>query len=347
MASGRKRGKTWMGLYRDADGCQKSAGSFPTEKAALKAARLAEAGVPVIKSETVYNAKVRGKATVASYAYEWLPNHPLSAHARYVYEQVVRVHIVPALGMLVLANAGASDIKAYFRTLEAKGTSKALLAKIETVMSAMFQAAAEDGKIPFNPVRGVRFHADPPKRRRALTASEWMKVRRYLTGEYRLFCDIQVSCGARIEEIRGLEADDIEGDVWHVARTRAEVNGEFITQKRAKTGRGRDIMMDPEIVEQIKAMGPGRIFTDFRSDSFRQLVWYPACRAAQLDWKPAPRDLRRSFATWAREGGADLETVRVALGHAHLATTDIYLAERPGVGTEALEAVRKALKGAA
>ena len=347
MASARKRGKVWMGLYRDADGRQRSAGSHPTEKAAKKAAERAEAGVPVVKSVEVYRTTVRGKTTVASYAYEWLPAHALSPHARYVYEQVLRVHILVALGSRVLADVGAADIKTYFRTLEAKDTSKALLAKIKTVMSAMFQAAAEDGKIPFNPVRGVRFQADPPARRRALTAAEWMRVRKYIVGEYRLFCDIQASCGARIEEIRGLEAEDIEGNVWHVTRTRAEVNGEFITQKRTKTGRGRDIMMDPAIVEQIKAAGPGRIFSDFRSDSFRQLVWYPACRMAEIGWRPAPRDLRRSFATWARAGGASLEATRMAMGHAHLSTTDIYLGERPEVGTEAQEAVQRALRGAA
>jgi hypothetical protein len=38
MASARRRGKTWMGLYRDAEGRQRSAGSFATKKEALKAA---------------------------------------------------------------------------------------------------------------------------------------------------------------------------------------------------------------------------------------------------------------------------------------------------------------------
>ena len=73
MASARKRGKTWMGLYRDADGRQRSSGSHPTERAALKAARLAEAGVMPVKTVEVYQTKVRGKVTVASYAAEWLP----------------------------------------------------------------------------------------------------------------------------------------------------------------------------------------------------------------------------------------------------------------------------------
>ena len=90
-----------------------------------------------------------------------LPAHPLSPHARYVYEQILRVHILVALGRRVLADVTTADIRGYFRQLETQGTSQALGKKIKTVMSAMFQTAAEDGLIPANVVRGVRFQAAP------------------------------------------------------------------------------------------------------------------------------------------------------------------------------------------
>ena len=88
---------------------------------------------------------------MASYAYEWLAMHALSAHARYVYEQMLRKHIIPALGGLVLANVTAADIRGYFRSLETAGTSQALGKKIKTVLSAMFQAAAEDRRARSTP----------------------------------------------------------------------------------------------------------------------------------------------------------------------------------------------------
>ena len=193
----------------------------------------------------------------------------------------------------------------------------------------------------------MKFQAAPPKRRRALTADQWRAVRKYLTGEYRLLADIQMATGARIEEIMAMETTDITDGVWHVQRVRNQVDGQFSTRDMTKTKKDRWTLIGPELAEQIKAAGPGRVFSDFRLDTYRQCVWYPACKAAGLDWRPAPRDLRRTFATLAREGGADLEAVRVALGHTRLATTDIYLGERPGVGTEALEAVQRALRGAA
>lgn len=346
MASARLRGKKFMALYRDAEGRQKSAGTYETKKAALSAATLAEAGMVPVKAQSVYSDRKRGKLTVAGYAPGWLANHPMAPHTAYVYDQMLRCHILPALGGRVLADVTAADIRAMFRALEAKGTSQALGKKIKTVMSAMFQVAAEDGLIPFNPARGVTFKAAPPKRRRALTADEWFRVRRYLTGQYRLLADVQMGTGARIEEIMALEAEDVTNGEWHVCRVRNQVNGVFSTKDYTKTGRDRWIPIEPKLAEQIKAAGPGRVFTDFLLNSYRLLHWYPACRMAGLDWRPAPRDLRRTFATLLRKGGADLETVRVGLGHTKLATTDSYLGERPETKADALEALRRGLSAA-
>ena len=150
MASARKRGKTWMGLYRDADGRQRSAGSHPTEKAAMKAARLAKARVMPGKPEVVYRNTVRGKATVASYAYEWLALHALSALMRGTCtSRYSGSHIIPALGGRVLADVTAADIRGYFRSPgDRRHVPQALGSKIKTVLSAMFQAAAEDRLCP-------------------------------------------------------------------------------------------------------------------------------------------------------------------------------------------------------
>ena len=336
-----------MALYRDGEGRQRSAGTYATKTAAKNAAKLAEAGIMPVKTEVAYPGKIRGKLTVAGYAPGWLANHPMAPHTAYVYDQMVRKHIVPALGGRVLADVAVSDVRAMFRRYEADGTSKALLAKIKTVLSAMMQAAAEDGLVPVNVVRGVRFQAAPPKRRRALTADQWLRVRKYLTGEYRLLGDVVMATGCRIEEALGMEGRDITNGVWHIQRVRNQVDGEFTTKDKTKNGRTRRVTLPAGLAGQIKAAGPGRVFTDFRLDSYRQLHWYPACKAAGLDWRPAPRDLRRTFATMARAKGVDLEVIRKVLGHGDLDTTRIYLDEKDEAPADAMEAVEKALKDAA
>lgn len=109
---------------------------------ALKAARLAEAGVVPVKTEAVYPARVRGKVTVASYAMEWLDSHPMAPHTRKSYTQALKKHIIPAVGGRVLADVTAADIRVLFRHMERDGASRDLLAKVKTVLSSMLQTAA-------------------------------------------------------------------------------------------------------------------------------------------------------------------------------------------------------------
>jgi integrase len=141
-------------------------------------------------------------------------------------------------------------------------------------------------------------------------------------------------------------AKDVTDGVWTIQRVRSQVGPEFIDRKSTKTSKPRSVMLPPDVAARIEAAGPGRVFTDVTRQVFR-IRWAMACRAAGLDWTPAPRDLRRTFATLARAGGADLEVVQHALGHSKLSTTSIYLDERPEARGEAFLAVQKAMKGAA
>lgn len=86
---------------------------------------------------------------------------------------------------------------------------------------------------------------------------------------------------------------------------------------------------------------------DIRIDTYRQVRWYAAVKAAGLDWRPAPRDLRRTFATLAREAGVPLDVIRQQLGHTKISTTDVYLGEPAVASSRAMEAVQQALRRAA
>lgn len=57
--------------------------------------------------------------------------------------------------------------------------------------------------------------------------------------------------------------------------------------------------------------------------------------------KLRPHDLRRSMAALARKNGADLEEIRMTLGHANVATTQVYLGGRleAGLGRAAVDRV--------
>lgn len=74
-------------------------------------------------------------------------------------------------------------------------------------------------------------------------------------------------------------------------------------------------------------------------------VWYPACKAADLDPRPRTHDLRHSHASWLLAGGADLEVVRQRLGHGSIVTTGKYVHTLPTADDTALRALARTRSG--
>ena len=74
---------------------------------------------------------------------------------------------------------------------------------------------------------------------------------------------------------------------------------------------------------------------------FRDHIWLPTLKAANLGIHVRPHDLRHAHASWLLAGGADLQVVKERLGHASIVTTEKYLHTLPEADETALDALSK------
>lgn len=102
---------------------------------------------------------------------------------------------------------------------------------------------------------------------------------------------------------------------------------DYRAQRRAS---GKDSPRAPRAVDT-----DGHVSRDW----FREKVWLPALKAAELDFHVRFHDLRHAHASWLLAGGADLQVVKERLGHSSIATTEKYLHTLPDADETALAAL--------
>jgi integrase/recombinase XerD len=133
--------------------------------------------------------------------------------------------------------------------------------------------------------------------------------------------------GMRRSEVAHLKIGDIDSQRM------------IIRVDRGKGGKSRDLPLTPALLETLREywrwrkpqvyLFPSRS-TRCRADQpiSDKMVWIAcreAARHAQLTKRVTPHTLRHSWATHLLEGGNDLRTIQVLLGHGDLETTAKYL----------------------
>lgn len=132
--------------------------------------------------------------------------------------------------------------------------------------------------------------------------------------------------GLRRAEICRLRVDDVDSQrmVLHV--------------RKGKGNRDRDIPLSPKLLETLRAywrwrkpktyLFPSRVSSHSDQPITNKTVYFAVQQAAKragLKKHISPHTLRHSWATHLLEGGADLRTIQMLLGHADLEQTTVYL----------------------
>jgi integrase/recombinase XerC len=134
------------------------------------------------------------------------------------------------------------------------------------------------------------------------------------------------SCGLRISELCGLACEDID---WHENLVRVRGKGKKERQVPIGEPALRAIQSYWELLPQTPT-GQTPVFLPtaktLKPITARalQLRLKKYLAAAGLDPNLTPHKLRHSYATHMLDAGADLRSVQELLGHAHLATTQVY-----------------------
>ena len=143
----------------------------------------------------------------------------------------------------------------------------------------------------------------------------------------RTMLEVLYAAGLRISELVGLTLADV-----NLAGGFVRVRGKGSKERLVPLGRVaiaavKDYLASarPPLLQgrEVKTLFPGRAGRPLTRQAFF-LALKRYARAAGIRHRVYPHALRHSFATHLLEGGADLRSVQLLLGHADIGTTQIY-----------------------
>lgn len=143
----------------------------------------------------------------------------------------------------------------------------------------------------------------------------------------RVMLELLYATGLRVSELVGLELTQVNMEVGYL-----RVTGKGSKQRIVPMGEPAQRLL----IEYVEAVRPQLLkhrhsrvlFVSRRGTSLTRQAFWKSLRAcaqrAGLSQPVSPHMLRHSFATHLLGGGADLRSVQTMLGHADIATTQIY-----------------------
>lgn len=283
------------------------------------------------------------------------------------YEQIVRVHIRPALGNLKLQNVTPAHVRGLYREKLEAGLSPRTVQYVHVTLHKALKQAVADGLIPRNATEAVR----PPQVRKEeikpLTAEQVKLLFESVRGDrLEALYILAVTTGLRQGELLGLKWEDVNLDAGtlQVRRTLTTAkDGPVLSTPKTKgsrrtvklsetTLRALRIHLERQLREIDRAgdlwRENGLIFADEAGQPLdRRYItthrFKPLLKHAGL---PQIRfhDLRHTCATLLLTKNVNPKVVSEMLGHATIAITlDTYSHVLPNMQSEAAKAMEEAL----
>jgi integrase/recombinase XerD len=239
------------------------------------------------------------------------------------------------------ARADPDDLTAFLERLRAGDPparapmSPSTVARMLVSVRALYRYLVDEERVKEDPTEGVGSPRRPRSIPTALAVEDVELLvetpQRDLLGRRdRAILEVLYGAGLRISELVALDVDDVDLDEGSVlVRSGKGGKGRRVPLGRAAVGAVAEYVSvsRPELARRAPRSRPA-LFLNARGGRLtRQGCWKQLksyARLAGLAERVSPHTLRHSFATHMLEAGADIRAVQELLGHASLATTQVY-----------------------
>ncbi len=279
-------------------------------------------------------------STVAQYAVRFLDHvqREKRATTHRSYEQVLRLHVLPSIGSVRLADLSSAHVKALYQS-NLKSASRSMQARIHVTLRVLLNFAREEGVLQTDPLATIRQAAPRHKLARIESLTEAQVAQLMKAAQpHRLGAMIllAITTGMRQGELFALRWSDVDiaRRALSVVRSAQELDGEItIVEPKTATSRRR-ITLPLIAVNALKArrvlanneehdsdlVFPGLRGTTLRKSNFIRRDWKQIQEAAGLSGIRF-HTLRHTAASLLLSAGVNPKIVQELLGHASIRLT--------------------------
>ncbi len=232
-----------------------------------------------------------------------------------------------------LRRVGASELSQYLRKLREERLSARSIARHLSAIRGLCRFLVGQGQLRRDPTEDLESPRLPLRLPRTLSTEEVAALIESVDASGpvgirdRTLLELLYATGMRASECCALRIADVNLSAGYVVPT-----GKGSRQRLVPVGAQALFWVRRYLKEArpalVKRGDPGTLFVNRRGGPLsRQGLWgaiKKAARRAGVRRVCSPHTLRHSFASHLLEGGADLRSVQIMLGHADISTTQIY-----------------------
>ena len=351
-------GVRWTGVYVDAEGRKRSAGSFTSKREAERAAHRQEQLVLA----GAWHDHPRGAITFAEYveptgcrpSTSRPPPWPPTSRTWTSTSSRSSAGGRSARSRRLWSRTGSPTQRPTACRRGRSGSTTPCCTRSSNAPSATGSSSSTPASTPSCPRSSA-------KKSRTLTPAEYDALLTALPDRHRLMVETAIETGLRWGELIALKPRHIdfgrrqltvEETIVEVSKKHSPTGERYLSKPYPKDNEPRTLGVRQDWLDHVAAhistkqasaattcCSPPAPGPRISRNTFRTRVWLPAVTASGIDFDVRIHDLRHAHASWLLAGGSDLKSVMDRMGHAQIHTTQKYLHTLPDADQKNLDAL--------